>query len=468
MKKKFLLLPLLMLVLASCGPKGDSNSDPSGSEPSGDPTSDTSGDPSSDTPSDTSGDSSGDTSSDTSSDPSSDTSSGEDDEKQEIDPAGLNAILGFDVYSLLPKIYSNNYLVDDWSSTSYPVDVYVDLFDWELADAEAYELALSTSLELDEENGYVIQDNLYVFIYLDDETYAPDEVFGLNIYSIAEPAEKEEIDPTDLNTALGFDVYSLLPTIYSNDYDVFDESSEDYPVDVYVYLWDWLPSDVAAYDAELALSLDYDDNYGYIIEDGLYVFANFDSNFEIGYINIYSVSGGGSVEPEGLLLDDGETIVLYNSSQAAFSSEELESKSGWYANNDICNFNGNDQIALSNDGVVIDMVGVLGSSADYAKDTTLVRNASVSSPTETYSASEWTSSAKDTVSNVGNHTMDAVASDLIISEYVEGSGYNKFIEIYNGTGEAVDLVNYSVTLYVNGSADSSSNKTFEFSSLLVI
>jgi hypothetical protein len=64
--------------------------------------------------------------------------------------------------------------------------------------------------------------------------------------------------------------------------------------------------------------------------------------------------------------------------------------------------------------------------------------------------------------------MDAVASDLIISEYVEGSGYNKFIEIYNGTGEAVDLVNYSVTLYVNGSADSSSNKTFEFSSLLVI
>ena len=43
-----------------------------------------------------------------------------------------------------------------------------------------------------------------------------------------------------------------------------------------------------------------------------------------------------------------------------------------------------------------------------------------------------------------------------------------FIEIYNGTGEAIDLVNYAVTLYVNGVAESPNNKTFEFSSLLVI
>jgi len=173
-------------------------------------------------------------------------------------------------------------------------------------------------------------------------------------------------------------------------------------------------------------------------------------------------------EQEDLLLEDGETVVLYNSAQTAFSAAELESKSEWYANNDICNFNGNDQIALSNNGVVIDMVGVLGNSSDFAKDTTLVRNASVSSPSATYNASEWTSSAKDTVSNVGSHTMDGIASDLIISEYVEGGGYNKFIEIYNGTGEAIDLVNYAVTLYVNGDAESPNNKTFEFSSLLVI
>ncbi|MCA9899267.1 MAG: hypothetical protein KC433_13840, partial [Anaerolineales bacterium] len=33
----------------------------------------------------------------------------------------------------------------------------------------------------------------------------------------------------------------------------------------------------------------------------------------------------------------------------------------------------------------------------------------------------------------------AVATSLFISEYIEGSSNNKAIEIYNGTGTAVDL-----------------------------
>ncbi|UYZ21811.1 chitobiase/beta-hexosaminidase C-terminal domain-containing protein [Mesobacillus jeotgali] len=43
-----------------------------------------------------------------------------------------------------------------------------------------------------------------------------------------------------------------------------------------------------------------------------------------------------------------------------------------------------------------------------------------------------------------------LASDLIISEYVEGSNSNKAIELYNGTGQAVDLTEYSLELYTNG------------------
>ncbi|NVK09699.1 MAG: lamin tail domain-containing protein [Tenacibaculum sp.] len=42
--------------------------------------------------------------------------------------------------------------------------------------------------------------------------------------------------------------------------------------------------------------------------------------------------------------------------------------------------------------------------------------------------------------------------DLYISEYAEGSSNNKYIEIYNGTGSDVDLTNYTVGLYANGSA----------------
>lgn len=49
---------------------------------------------------------------------------------------------------------------------------------------------------------------------------------------------------------------------------------------------------------------------------------------------------------------------------------------------------------------------------------------------------------------------EAAASELYISEYIEGSSFNKAIEIYNATGAGVDLAvgNYVLELYSNGSA----------------
>ncbi|MGO1057663.1 endonuclease [Planococcus sp. FY231025] len=43
------------------------------------------------------------------------------------------------------------------------------------------------------------------------------------------------------------------------------------------------------------------------------------------------------------------------------------------------------------------------------------------------------------------------ASDLLISEYIEGSSMNKAVELYNGTGASVNLSSYSLSLYSNGS-----------------
>ena len=45
------------------------------------------------------------------------------------------------------------------------------------------------------------------------------------------------------------------------------------------------------------------------------------------------------------------------------------------------------------------------------------------------------------------------AADLFISEYVEGSSYNKAIEIYNGTGTDVDLSNYSIKKQRDGAGE---------------
>ncbi len=42
-------------------------------------------------------------------------------------------------------------------------------------------------------------------------------------------------------------------------------------------------------------------------------------------------------------------------------------------------------------------------------------------------------------------------SELFISEYIEGSSNNKAIELFNGTGTAIDLSNYTIEIYFNGS-----------------
>ena len=54
-------------------------------------------------------------------------------------------------------------------------------------------------------------------------------------------------------------------------------------------------------------------------------------------------------------------------------------------------------------------------------------------------------------------------SDLIISEYIEGSSFNKAIEIYNGTGQAIDLSNYTLELYANGATSTTAKLTLESS-----
>jgi hypothetical protein len=45
---------------------------------------------------------------------------------------------------------------------------------------------------------------------------------------------------------------------------------------------------------------------------------------------------------------------------------------------------------------------------------------------------------------------DPAADGLVISEYIEGSSFNKAIEIYNGTGAAVSLDGFEFRLYSNG------------------
>jgi len=51
----------------------------------------------------------------------------------------------------------------------------------------------------------------------------------------------------------------------------------------------------------------------------------------------------------------------------------------------------------------------------------------------------------------------AAPTELFFSEYVEGSSYNKALEVYNGTGADIDLTagGYNIQQYSNGSTTAS-------------
>lgn len=99
-------------------------------------------------------------------------------------------------------------------------------------------------------------------------------------------------------------------------------------------------------------------------------------------------------------------------------------------------------IALSGTGIF---------PAPIANDATLISSAGFTANWSTVNTA--TSYALDVYSTISGPP----ATDLFISEYVEGSSSNKAIEIYNGTGVPVDLSNYSLRKQSNGSGSYTGN-----------
>jgi len=65
----------------------------------------------------------------------------------------------------------------------------------------------------------------------------------------------------------------------------------------------------------------------------------------------------------------------------------------------------------------------------------------------------WISDPKATDYKLNVFQGDQQAGDLIIATYIEGSGWNKAIEIFNGTGQTVDLSSYSLLKQTDGTGD---------------
>lgn len=122
-------------------------------------------------------------------------------------------------------------------------------------------------------------------------------------------------------------------------------------------------------------------------------------------------NGAGSWASELVLsgtLNHGDVYVIVNAS----AGSTLLAKADLTTTSQALTFNGNDPVALFKNGQLIDVIGTFNSTAVFATDKTLVRNASVTAPNTSYVASEWTDTGLDNFTNLGSHTMDLVGEPV--------------------------------------------------------
>jgi hypothetical protein len=134
-------------------------------------------------------------------------------------------------------------------------------------------------------------------------------------------------------------------------------------------------------------------------------------------------------------------------------------------------YNGDDAVALINMGTgdTLDIIGEIGVDpgsgwtvgTGATNNFTLIRKIGVQKGETNWAigATQWDVFPIDMVDSLGMHTMTPCAAitgpactdDLFFSEYIEGSSSNKAMEIYNPMDTTVDLTNYVVYRYNNGS-----------------
>lgn len=196
-----------------------------------------------------------------------------------------------------------------------------------------------------------------------------------------------------------------------------------------------------------------------------------------GYSLVFFFNGnttpGTSIDLVGTVADGDVWVVCDNNADPGFMADQT-STSNFY--------NGDDAVVLRHAGEDIDIFGRIGEdpgsqwsvSGNTTQNNTLRRNSNITSGNTANAAgfpslgTEWTEFPQNNNADLGSHTVDdcdfppdppfdpnrlvACPTEVFISEYIEGSGFNKCIEVYNGTGSIIDLDAdvYKLTFYFNG------------------
>jgi len=125
---------------------------------------------------------------------------------------------------------------------------------------------------------------------------------------------------------------------------------------------------------------------------------------------------GGDLILTGILTNGGVHIISNTLANATILAQADQTDTSTPVD-----FNGNDAVALYKNGTQIDVVGIVNQTTDWGKDATLVRKSSISSPSTTYSASDWDSYATDYFSNLGSHSYSTLTPTPFLTNHEVGN-----------------------------------------------
>lgn len=178
-------------------------------------------------------------------------------------------------------------------------------------------------------------------------------------------------------------------------------------------------------------------------------------NYQLGRFS----NGGNSatmINLQGTIAPQGTFVIASN--RAADTLKELADQQSSQINH-----NGDDGYILYRDNEVVDSFGQIGQDPGSAwgsgefstKDNSLRRNNDIVNgdtiTDDDFDPSiQWTGSNKDNFDNLGQHSI--LNPEIFISEYIEGSSYNKALELYNPAAIAIDfsVENYQLVRFSNG------------------
>ena len=124
------------------------------------------------------------------------------------------------------------------------------------------------------------------------------------------------------------------------------------------------------------------------------------SSYQVELYSNGASSASQTLSLSGTLENDDVLVLAHTSAEQAILDQAD------VVNGSIINFNGDDAFALKKDEAIIDMLGEIGVRDNFAADVTLVRDASITAPAETYEQGQWNDYASNTFAYLGSHTMD--------------------------------------------------------------